>query len=225
MAVARSMKAQASQVLILAALASFPSTQAATALPTQGVPGEPFRSRFDPIARETRLTGRIALDLCFSLTLPREWHLERRAEKARLTSAAADVAADLEVGLRSAHEIQHMPEPDLARRDAAFLQQGYEHLLGRPAQSVSLSASDAGAMRWSATWVDANLPADSHALTVETFIVPLSREWLLELSLTDVEMPEVRDALMRRVLADLKVERGVACDAGAPLAGRHLSSR
>ncbi|MPR07156.1 hypothetical protein [Microvirga tunisiensis] len=103
-----------------------------------------------------------------------------------------------------------MPQSDLATRDAAVLQQDYEQLLGRPAQSVSLS-SDAGATRWSATWIDASLPSASHAMTVETLIVPLSSEWVLELSLSGVDTQEAYNGLAGHLLARLKVQGRPAC--------------
>jgi len=97
-----------------------------------------------------------------------------------------------------------------AHVDAAALQQDYEGLLGRPAQSISLS-TDAGATRWSATWVDANLPMASHAMTVEALIVPLSNAWVLELSLSGVETREAYDALAARLLARLRVQGRASC--------------
>ena len=105
-----------------------------------------------------------------------------------------------------------MPQPDLAIRDAAALQRDYEELMGQPAQSVSLSSeAGAGAIRWSATWIDANLPTASNAMTVETLIVPLSSEWVLELSLSGVRSREGYEALAWRLLARLKVEGRAAC--------------
>ena len=103
-----------------------------------------------------------------------------------------------------------MPQPDLASRDAAFLQKDYEELLGRPAQSVSLSSTGRRA-RWSATWIDANLPSASQSMTVETLIVPLSGEWVLELSLTGIEFREASDALAEQLLARLKLHGGALC--------------
>jgi hypothetical protein len=103
------------------------------------------------------------------------------------------------------------PQADLAHRDAAFLQRDYEGLLGRPAQSVSLTSPVPGATRWSATWVDASLPSSSRAMTVDALIVPLSNEWVLELSLHDVQEGEVHDALSRRILTGLRVNTGAAC--------------
>jgi hypothetical protein len=105
-----------------------------------------------------------------------------------------------------------MPQPDLAGRDAAILQRDYESLLGRPAQSVILASSASGASRWSATWIDANLPAPSRSLTIETFIVPLSREWVLELSFSNVEAREAHDDLTQTLLKDLMVQGGAACE-------------
>jgi hypothetical protein len=104
-----------------------------------------------------------------------------------------------------------MPQPDLARRGAALLQQSYEELLGRPAQSVSLIAASSGATRWSATWIDANLPSPSHAMTVEALIAPLSNGWVLELSLENIESKEAYNSLLQRTIADFKVQNRSDC--------------
>jgi hypothetical protein len=191
-------------VLLLLSGASF--AQAATVLTGSDLVGETIQAQFDPVTRQTRVAGRIAPDLCFSLTLPDEW---RQAE-AGLKAVVSQV--ELGVGLRSARELRDMPQPDLASRDAAFLQRDYEELLGRPAQSVSLS-SDAGATRWSATWVDANLPTASNAMTIETLIVPLSNEWVLELSLSGAETQGAYNALAQRLLTTLKVQGRGSCRA------------
>jgi hypothetical protein len=191
-------------VLLLLSGASF--AQAATVLPSSDLVSETIQAQFDPVTRQTRVAGRIAPDLCFSLLLPDEW---RQAEVG-LKAVVSQV--ELGVGLRSARELRDMPQPDLASRDAAFLQRDYEELLGRPAQSVSLS-SDAGATRWSATWVDANLPTASNAMTIETLIVPLSNEWVLELSLSGAETQGAYNALAQRLLTTLKVQGRGSCRA------------
>ena len=164
----------------------------------------PVQARFDPSTRQTWLTGRAGADLCFSLALPDEWRLTAQGVEAVRSEV------ELAVSLRSAQELRDLPQPDLASRDAAVLQRDYEELLGRPAQSVSLT-SNAGATRWSATWVDANLSTASHAMTVETLIVPLSAEWVLELSLSGVDTNEDYNALTQRMLSRLKVQGRGAC--------------
>jgi len=196
--------AWARRAVVLAGLAVAPAVQAANApLATAPVNGS-VRTRFDPATGQTWVTGRAAPELCFSLSLPDEW----RSTGSGIEAASSD--EELAVGLRSAQDLRGMPQPDLASRDAAALQQDYEALLGRPAQSVSLS-SDAGATRWSATWVDANLPTAPHGMTVETLIVPLSDEWVLELSLSGVETRGAHDALSQRLLSRLKVQSRAAC--------------
>lgn len=165
---------------------------------------EAIQARFDAAAHQTQVSGKVASDLCYSFALPEEWRLTEAGLKAVASNA------HLSIGLRSAEELRDMPQPDLAIRDAAALQRDYEELLGQPAQSVSLS-SEAGATRWSATWIDVNLPTTSRAMTVETLIVPLSSEWVLELSLSGVESREAYEALAWRLLARLKVEGRAAC--------------
>jgi hypothetical protein len=159
--------------------------------------------------QETRVTSRVTPALCFTFSLPQEWRVDAENDKTSLR--AASFSAGIDVSLRSAHELQGLPQPDLARRDAAFLQQDYEGLLGRPAQSVSLTFPVPGATRWSATWTDANLSSTSRDMTVEALIIPLSNEWVLELSLTDIESHEVYNALARKVLSGLQVRSGASC--------------
>ena len=86
--------------------------------------------------------------------------------------------------------------------------------IARPIKVMTFNvryASDEGATRWSATWIDANLPEASHGMTVETLIVPLSGDWVLELSLSGIETREAYDALARHLLARLKVQGRVSC--------------
>ncbi|MBJ6126420.1 hypothetical protein [Microvirga splendida] len=170
----------------------------------QPLMSKPVQVRFDGMTRQTSVTGEVPSGLCFSFSLPEEWRLTAQGVK----SALSDV--EIGVSLRSAAELRDMPQPDLASRDAAFLQRDYEELLGRPAQSVSLS-SQGGAKRWSATWIDANLPTASRAMTVETLIVPLSNEWVLELSLSGIDTKDAYDSLAQRLLARLKVQGRASC--------------
>jgi hypothetical protein len=190
--------------IVLAGLAGASLAHASSDPLDATVPDQAIEARFNAAAQQTLVTGRAAPDLCFSLSLPEEW---RRTEEG-LKAVRSD--ASLALGLRSAEELSALPQPDLAGRDAAALQQDYEDLLGRPAQSISLS-TDAGATRWSATWVDANLPMASHAMTVETLIVPLSNAWVLELSLSGVETREAYDALVARLLERLRVQGRASC--------------
>lgn len=192
------------RVCILAGLLIASAAQAAGGSPEAIAVDRRIETRFDPVAGRTLLTGRAAPDLCFSLALPDEWR--RTDDGAR--AAASDAA--LTVKLRSAQELRGLPHADLVSRDAAALQQDYEELLGRPAQSVSLSSS-AGATRWSATWIDANLPTAPHPMTVETIIVPLSDEWVLELSPSGIETREAYNSLAQDVLARLTVQGRAGC--------------
>lgn len=167
------------------------------------------KAQFDPALRETHVAGRVTPELCFSLALPQEWRLDTRDLKTSLNAVSSE--AELDVNLRQAGELRSLPHGDLARRDAALLQRDYEGLFGRPAQAVSLVSPVPGALRWSATWIDANLPSASHAMTVEAVIVPLSRDWVLELSVSNVEAREAHDTLVGQVLSGLRVQDGVGC--------------
>jgi hypothetical protein len=192
------------QAATLVLLSAAFGAQAANGPLDRPMSSEPVQVRFDPMIRQTSVTGAVPSGLCFSFSLPEEW----RATAQGLQSAHSDV--EIGIGLRSAGELRDMPQPDLASRDAAFLQKDYEELLGRPAQSVSLS-SHGKAARWSATWIDANLPSASQSMTVETLIVPLSGEWVLELSLSGVESQAAHDAIAQRLLTRLQVQGRAAC--------------
>lgn len=184
--------------------------RAAAASPqTLADPREAVQVRYEPRIRQTRIAARPASDLCLSLALPLEWRATSGGMETRLTSVLS--GAELAVSLRASRELRGLPQPDMASRDAALLQQDYENLLGRPAQSVSLLPVSAGTSRWSATWIDAHLPTGP--LTVEAFIVPLSEDWVLELSLSNTEAADEYDSLVRSLLTGLSVRRGEGCGA------------
>ncbi|WP_243375009.1 hypothetical protein [Microvirga solisilvae] len=168
---------------------------------------EGVHARFDSRSGQTHVTGRTSSDQCFFLTLPQEWRAAMAGMETRLKSASSET--ELTVNLRSSRELRGMPQADLASRDAALLQQDYENLLGRPAQSVSLASLTSQATRWSATWIDANLP--SGPMTIETFIVPLSDYGVLELSFTNVAAKEEYEDLVRGLLAGLELRHGGGC--------------
>ena len=190
------------------ALSGVPKADAAKAqVQTPSDLSEAVQARFDPHARQTRVAGHVSSNLCFSFVLPQEWRSTTGGLETRLKSASSD--AELKVSLRSTHELRGLPQPDLVSRDAALLQQDYENLLGRPAQSVSLASLSPAATRWSATWVDAYLPGGP--VTVEAFIVPLSGDWVLELSFSGMNVKEEYDALVRTLLTGLKAQEGSSC--------------
>jgi hypothetical protein len=209
MAVARRIKAIPGPILILASLLAAPAAMASTLPPEASGQGGAIKVRFDPAVQETVIASRVTPRLCFALSLPQEWRQNTGSGETSVTAVSS--TAELDVNLRSARELQDQPQGDLAHRDAMFLQQDYEGLLGRPAQSVSLTSPAPGATRWSATWIDRNLPADSHAVTIEALIVPLSPEWVLELSLSGIDAPQAHETLVARVLSSLKVQLGAAC--------------
>ncbi|HZW48065.1 MAG TPA: hypothetical protein VFF61_11100 [Microvirga sp.] len=195
-------------VALAAALCGVPKAQAAKVpLPASFSLAEHVQVRFDPQWHRTRVAGHVGSSQCFSFTLPQEWRSTTGGMETRLRAVSSD--AELVVSLRSAHELRGLPQPDLASRDAALLQKDYENRLGRPAQSVSLASLAPGATRWSATWIDAHLPGGP--MTVEAFIVPLSEDWVLELSLSNMDVKEEYDALVRSLLADLRVRQGSGC--------------
>ncbi|MBF9233811.1 hypothetical protein [Microvirga alba] len=196
-------------VAALAACFVASSSGVAAMLPASEAMPEATQAKFDPVLRETYVASRVTPNLCFSLALPREWRVAVDDLKTSLNAVFS--TAELDMNLRSARDLQSLPQSDLARRDAALLQRDYEGIFGRPAQSVSLASPAPGVVRWSATWIDANLPGTSHAMTIEIVLVPLSRDWMLEFSLNNVETREAYDALVRQVLSGLRVQGGAEC--------------
>ena len=192
---------------LAAALCGVSESHAASQLQAPSGLPEDVRVQFEPRVQRTRVAGRVGSGQCFSFTLPEEWRSITGGMETRLRSALSD--AELVVSLRSSHALRGLPQPDLAGRDAALLQQDYESLLGRPAQSVSLASFAPGTTRWSATWADVHLPGG--AMTVEAFIVPLSEDWVLELSLSNVDAKGRHDLLVRSLLADLRVQPEPVC--------------
>jgi len=193
---------------LAALLCLSPMAQAAN-VPLDGSWQGSVQVRFDARVGQTRVLGPAAHEACFALSLPQEWRSQTGGLDTRLKAVFSN--AELEVSMRPAHELRGLPQPDLASRDAALLQRDYENLLGRPAQSISLASLSTGATRWSATWIDAHLPSGAQGMTVETLIVPLSSDWVLELSLTNVEEKGQYETLMKAILTSLKVQRGPAC--------------
>ena len=187
-----------------------PATGSLYGLHKPGAAGEPISAVYDPAAGETHVRGRLADDLCFSLRMPREWRAAAGGGPMRLEAVSSE--AELEIVARSAEDLRDAAGPDLPRRSAAALQREYEETLGKPAQSASIEPlGDAGAIRWAATWIDANFSGAGGAFAVETVIIAVAPEWLLELTATKVEGGAVADALVGRALSGLEVATGGGC--------------
>ncbi len=176
---------------------------------------------FDPAARETRVTGQVQ-GLCVALALPHAWALDPDAANPDAALSAHLQAADgpaLDLALRSARSLPPVPalasretlisaaNDALARRAAGALQREHESFLGRPAQSVTVTPLGAGALRWTATWLDPQLAANG-ALTVDAAILPLSADWVLELTLSGTDDPALHEAVLGEVLERVRVRRG-----------------
>ena len=188
-----------------------PATGSLYGLHKPGAAGEPISAVYDPAAGETHVWGRLADDLCFSLRMPREWRAAAAGGGPTRLEAVSS-GAELEIVARSADDLRDAAGPDLPRRSAAALQREYEETLGKPAQSASIEPlGDAGAIRWAATWIDANFSGAGGAFAVETVIIPVAPEWLLELTATKVEGGAMADALVGRALSSLEVATGGGC--------------
>lgn len=193
--------------LVAAILCGIPEARAKTSLQDAKGFNDIVQIRFDDQSRQTQVSSHIASKACFSFSLRQKWRSTTGGLETHLKSELSD--AELEVSLRPTHELRGLPQADWASRDAALLQQDYENLLGRPAQSVSLVSLSPQTTRWSATWADAHLPSDP--LTVEAFIVSLSEDWVLELSFSNIAVKEEYDTLVRNLLADLMLNQGPGC--------------
>jgi hypothetical protein len=107
-------------------------------------------------------------------------------------------------------DLMELPQGDPITRDAAFLQRDHEGVFGRPAHASSLE-SVPGATRWTATWIDGNLPSSTHMLTLETYIVRASPDWMLEISISDIDDRDTYDTLVQRVLGNLQTADPARC--------------
>jgi hypothetical protein len=189
-------------------------------------PAAGLRARADSDAAVAASRGKsvvtVALEqgLCLSLAMPAEWQVTaREGPITRLKDWASGI--ELDVTARSAAELRGGSHPDLARRDAAVLQAGYEALIGKPAQAVSLEPLPlAGALVWRATWLDTFMPGGGGSFTAETLIVPLAPEWLVEVTIGNVDAHLVHDALVAQVLSNLDIRRGADCGRQAAPASR-----
>lgn len=181
----------------------------ALAAPALGAQPE-IAARFDPASRATHVTARVP-GACAALDLPLAWTLDESAAPARLE--AAQGGPSLEVNLRAARNLPPVQSlasregplastGDLPRRAAAALQREHEEVMGRPAQSVAFTALDDGAWRFTATWLDANLPAP---VTEDTVFVPLSADWVLELTLDGADSRDMHEMLWGEVMERVRV--------------------
>jgi hypothetical protein len=144
-----------------------------------------------------------------AFSLPQEWRREGGEDGAlRLAASAGD--GEIEVAWRAVRDLAELPQGNAASKDAELLQRDHEGLLGRKAQASTVQTLGS-ATRWTATWIDTSLPAPSHSLTVETYIVPASREWLLEFSISDIEDRAVYDDLVRQVLSNIRTASSAQC--------------
>jgi hypothetical protein len=194
-----------------AGVGSSPPALGKPALASPGPAAAPeIAARFDHALRATRVTAR-APGACAALDLPLAWTLDETAAPARLEAAQGGPTIDM--NLRAARALPPVPslasrdgalpaDTDLPRRAAAALQREHEEALGRPAQSVALTALDAGAWRFTATWLDPNLPAP---VTHDTVLLPLSPDWVLELTLDGASSRDMHEMLLGEVMERTRV--------------------
>jgi hypothetical protein len=208
---------------VVSVLAAAPGSAAAGVSSSGAVkerPGPRVAALFDPASRETRVTARVE-GLCVALDLPLAWTLDpdAAAPEAALSAHLQDadgLALDLVLrpvrtlppGPGVASRNGALPAGDaLARRAAGAIQSDYEGFLGRPAQSVTFKPLGSGSLRWTATWLDSQLPSGSGALTVDAAILPLSSDWVLELSLSGTENPPLHEAVLGAVVGRVRSGR------------------
>jgi hypothetical protein len=171
----------------------------------------------DPSAHETRVRGRLAAGLCISLQLPENWTLSTDRGRAHLLDATS--GAEFEIDARTTGEPREFQEADPAGREAAALQKQYEEIIGKPAQAVLHEPTNyAGVSHWSATWIDANFAAESHAHVIETFIV-VDHKSVIDVTLVNVGTREAYDRHVLLMLSSLLIETEEDCRPD-PFAGR-----
>ena len=158
---------------------------------------------------DRRINARVAPDLCVAVSLPARWTAQA-GDGGTVVLSAPGEDGEISISARSYDDLHGMPQRDPIERDAAFLQRDHEELMGRPAHAINLEAVE-GASRWTATWIDPNLPSPSHMLIVETYILSALPEWLLEVSVSDIPDRSAREALVDRVLSGIKATRSPHC--------------
>ncbi|KAB0267506.1 hypothetical protein [Microvirga brassicacearum] len=199
----------AAGIAILASVLGLPADSAVAAFSDRSRP-EATAIRYLPSLGETQVAARIDQALCLAFSLPQEWRRVPAGNGAALHLAAATGDGAIEIAFRSMRDLMELPQADPITRDAAFLQRDHEGVFGRPAQASSLE-SVPGATRWTATWIDGNLPSSTHMLTLETYIVRASPDWMLEISISDIDDRDTYDTLVQRVLANLQTADPARC--------------
>jgi hypothetical protein len=108
---------------------------------------------------------------CLSIRLPGLWDVERPGPH-QVKAKNTKTGAEIEVMAYDGSEFEPGPET-LIERAASNLQHEYEWILGKPAQSTMLEPASpvSSAMRWTATWVDANFAQADRTLSLEAFII------------------------------------------------------
>jgi hypothetical protein len=203
----RGLATEVSGVVFMMALC-LPTALSATSLPNAEIVETPSVGR-SPASGETLFRARLNSAVCVAISLPQEWRQDHEAARGlRLVSSRG--AGEIEISSRSVRDLSEWPQADAVSRDAALLQHDHEDVLGRKAQTSALEPIGAGA-RWTATWTDFNLPAPSHSLTLETYIVPASRDWLLEVSISDVDDRGAYDDLVQQVLSGVQTTGATRC--------------
>ncbi len=189
-----------------AALALLAATSARAAVDATGSVVRPSavpverEARFDPARGETRIAARLG-ELCLSGSLPGRWTLSREGDALRL---AEGEGAQVGVALHPAA----LADGEILAGHAASLQRDYEAMLGRPAQAAAVETIPGlAAVRWSATWFDANF-AGAGALSLDRVIVQAGPGEVVEIEL---EAGRGADALAALLLASVVVGPGAAC--------------
>lgn len=201
-------RSEAGYMAALIGALCIPTSLSAASVADQ-MPMEVSTIHYLPATNETHVTARLDPALCVALSLPQQWRREG-AEDGSLRLAASGGAGEIEVGWRAVRDLAGLPQGNAGSKDAELLQRDHEGLLGRKANASTVQTLG-DATRWTATWIDTSLPAPSHSLTVETYIVPASREWLLELSISDINDRSLYEDLVRQVLSNVRTASSAQC--------------
>jgi hypothetical protein len=193
---------------VLAGALCVPGNLSATSMPEM-VAGDMPAIRYMPAIGETQITARLDPALCVAFSLPQEWRQDN-PDGTGIRLVASTGEGEIELAWRAVRDLTELPRGEAVVRDAALLQRDHEAVLGRKAQASSVETVGR-ATRWTATWIDTSLPAPSHTLTVETYIVPASHEWLLELSVSDIGDRRAYDNLVRQVLSNIRTASTAQC--------------
>ena len=190
-------RSEAGYMAALIGALCIPTSLSATSVADQ-MPTEASTIHYLPATNETHVTARLDPALCVALSLPQQWRREGAEELDRSVSPHPEGLEKSKSRWRAVRDLAELPQGNVGSKTLSCSSGTIEDFLAArrmPARSDARRCHplDRDMDRY-------RLPAPSHSLTVETYIVPASREWLLELSISDIDDRSLYEDLVRQVL-------------------------